>query len=290
MQQIIAQYIFYLKVERHYAHNTQQAYEKDLYQLLEFLQQLKITSWEQVAVEQLNQWLMRLRHKDISGRSIRRHLSSIRGFFTYLLNHNIIANNGALGIKAPKITQKLPKILDYEQIMLLLKPRSATGAELRDVAIIEVIYSCGLRVSELASLNVNAIDIKTGFLQVIGKGAKMRHTPLGEAAQKAISNYLKKMNIRQGALFLNNKGQRISVRAIQLMLKKRALEVGIKVSVYPHMLRHAAATHFLQSSHDLRSVQIFLGHESIKSTQIYTHLDFLELSKVYDNCHPRAKK
>jgi integrase/recombinase XerC len=174
--------------------------------------------------------------------------------------------------------------------MLLLKPRSATGAELRDVAIIEVIYSCGLRVSELASLNVNAIDIKTGFLQVIGKGAKMRHTPLGEAAQKAISNYLKKMNIRQGALFLNNKGQRISVRAIQLMLKKRALEVGIKVSVYPHMLRHAAATHFLQSSHDLRSVQIFLGHESIKSTQIYTHLDFLELSKVYDNCHPRAKK
>jgi integrase/recombinase XerC len=233
---------------------------------------------------------MRLRHKDISGRSIRRHLSSIRGFFTYLLNHNIIANNGALGIKAPKITQKLPKILDYEQIMLLLKPRSATGAELRDVAIIEVIYSCGLRVSELASLNVNAIDIKTGFLQVIGKGAKMRHTPLGEAAQKAISNYLKKMNIRQGALFLNNKGQRISVRAIQLMLKKRALEVGIKVSVYPHMLRHAAATHFLQSSHDLRSVQIFLGHESIKSTQIYTHLDFLELSKVYDNCHPRAKK
>ena len=137
---------------------------------------------------------------------------------------------------------------------------------------------------------MNDVDSEQGFLSVMGKGGKMRHTPLGESAQKAINHYLQKLGNSQKALFLNNRQLRISVRAVQEMVKKRALEVGIKINVHPHMLRHAAATHFLQSSHDLRSVQEFLGHESIKSTQVYTHLDFLELSKVYDQCHPRAKK
>ncbi len=233
-----------------------------------------------------------MRHHGISGRSIRRHLSSVRGFLAYLFTHKIISSNCALDLQSPKINQNLPKILDYEQIVILATPRSQLVKELRDVAIIEVIYSCGLRVSELVSLDINSIDNIQGFLQVMGKGSKMRNTPFGKPAQRAIANYLQKININQGqgALFLNNKQQRISVRSVQEMIKKRALEIGIKVGVYPHMLRHAAATHFLQSSHDLRSVQDFLGHESIKSTQVYTHLDFLELSKVYDKFHPRAKK
>ncbi len=290
MQKNIDNFISYLSIERNYALNTQRAYKEDLQQLVEFLQQQAIKNWAEVTIEHLNLLIMNLRSHGNNGRSIRRHLSSVRGFFTYLVNHNILLNNCALGLQSPKIDKALPKILDYNHIELLVKPRSQTTLELRDIAIIEVIYSCGLRVSELVGLNTNSIDLTEGFVEVIGKGSKMRHTPLGKAAQKAITSYLQKSGVTQDALFLNNKGQRIGVRAIELMIKKRAIEVGIKVSVHPHMLRHAAATHFLQSSHNLRAVQDFLGHKSIKSTQVYTHLDFLELSKVYDKCHPRAKK
>jgi len=286
----ITQFMLYLRIERHYALNTQQAYQRDLQQLLSFASQQGVNSWIDLTSEHLNLLVMKMRHANSSGRTIRRHLSSIRGFLAYLVNQSYLPSNCALGLQVPKINQTLPKTLDYDQLTLMLNPRSNSVSELRDVAIIEVIYSCGLRVSELVNLNMNDIDSEQGFLKIMGKGSKMRHTPLGESAQKAISRYLKKLDITQGALFLNNRQARISVRSIQEMIKKRALEVGIKISVHPHMLRHAAATHFLQSSHDLRSVQEFLGHESIKSTQVYTHLDFLELSKVYDQCHPRAKK
>jgi len=290
MRKSIEQFILYLQVERRYAKNTQQAYTRDLQKLLEFTRQQSVNSWDDLNSEHLNLLVMNMRHADSSGRTIRRHLSSIRGFLTYLVNQGVIAGNCALGLQTPKAAQNLPKTLDYGQLTLMLNLRSASTLELRDVAIVEVIYSCGLRVSELVALDVDSLDVNQGFLNVIGKGGKMRHTPLGGSAQKAIGRYLQKIGITQGALFVNNRQVRISARSIQIMIKKRALEVGIKIDVYPHMLRHAAATHFLQSSHDLRSVQAFLGHESIKSTQVYTHLDFLELSKVYDKCHPRAKK
>ena len=290
MKKQITQFLLYLRVERHYAINTQQAYQRDLQQLLSFANQQGINSWMDLSSDHLNLLVMKMRHANSSGRTIRRHLSSIRGFLAYLVNQSYLPSNCALGLQPPKVNQNLPKTLDYDQLTLMLSPRSNSLPELRDVAIIEVIYSCGLRVSELVSLDVNDIDAEQGFLKVMGKGGKMRHTPLGESAQKAIGHYLQKSGITQGALFLNNRQARISVRAIQEMIKKRALEVGIKINVHPHILRHAAATHFLQSSHDLRSVQAFLGHESIKSTQVYSHLDFLELSKVYDQCHPRAKK
>ena len=282
--------MLYLRVERHYALNTQHAYQRDLEQLLSFINQQGVNSWIDLTGEHLNLLVMKMRHANSSGRTIRRHLSSIRGFLTYLVNQRYLSSNCALGLQPPRLDQNLPKILDYGQLTLMLNPRFKSPSELRDVAIIEVIYSCGLRVSELVGLDVNDMDAEQGFLSVMGKGGKMRHTPLGKSAQRAIANYLQKTGVIQGALFLNNRHVRISVRAIQTMVKKRALEVGIKINVHPHMLRHAAATHFLQSSHDLRSVQEFLGHESIKSTQVYTHLDFLELSKVYDQCHPRAKK
>ncbi len=290
MQKQIDQFILYLSVERNYADNTQQAYARDLQQLLSFACQQKICSWPKLTSDHLNLLVMKMRHRNSSGRTIRRHLSSIRGFLTYLVSHHNLPSNCALGLQTPKVDQNLPKILNYDQLIQLLKPRSKSNSELRDVTIIEVIYSCGLRVSELVALDVGSLDTNQGFLSVMGKGGKMRHTPLGEPAQQAIERYLYKTGIHQGALFLNNRQDRISVRAVQTLIKKRALEVGIKINVHPHMLRHAAATHFLQSSHDLRSVQEFLGHESIKSTQVYTHLDFLELSKVYDKCHPRAKK
>jgi integrase/recombinase XerC len=284
----IIDFILYLKVERHYALNTQQAYERDLNQLLNFLKTQNINTWSALNEQLLNTFIMQLRHKNISARSIRRYLSSIKGLLTYLVNQDQLESNCAVQLRTPKIVQNLPSVLNYEQLLQLLKASSTSRFEYRDVAIIEVLYSCGLRVAELVGLNVSDVDLSEGFLKVVGKGGKTRHTPLGGSAQKAIIKYLE--THQASALFINKNGDRIGVRSIQNMIKKRALSAGIKVNVYPHMLRHAAATHFLQSSHDLRSTQEFLGHASIKSTQVYTHLDFLELSKVYDKCHPRAKK
>lgn len=290
MKKQIIEFILYLKVERAYADNTCKAYEQDLFKLFEYTKEQGIATWDQLDSENLNLYLMRLRHGSMNPRSIRRHLSSVRGFLSYLLSQGLVESNAALGLQTPKVDQTLPKTLDYEKIMQMLTLNSSSVNELRDVAILEVIYSCGLRVSELVGLDTKDIDHVQGFLKVMGKGAKMRHTPLGDSAKSAIDRYTKKANISQGALFLNKYGKRIGIRSVQAMVKKRALAVGIEVNVHPHMLRHAAATHFLQSSHDLRSVQEFLGHQSIKSTQVYTHLDFLELSKVYDKHHPRAKK
>ena len=288
MKKQIIDFILYLKVERNYALNTQQAYERDLNQLLDFLNTQQVSSWLSLNADTLNLFIMKLRHKNISPRSIRRYISSVRGLLAYLVNQGQLKHNCAAQLQTPKVAQTLPETLDYDQLLQLLKPQKATYFEHRDISIIEVIYSCGLRVSELVNLNVKDVDLSQGFLSVMGKGGKTRHTPLGSSAQKAIQKYL--IGHQSSPLFVNKNGERIGVRSVQNMIKKRALAAGIKVNVHPHMLRHAAATHFLQSSHDLRSTQEFLGHASIKSTQVYTHLDFLELSKVYDKCHPRAKK
>ncbi|MBE8189889.1 MAG: tyrosine recombinase XerC [Candidatus Thioglobus sp.] len=290
LDKAIDEFVKYLQIERQYALNTRRAYRADLQALLDFIAEKGVNRWEDLSKNHINLLVMNMRHSKINSKTIRRHLSAIRGFLKYLLERGVISSNFALDLKTPKTEQNLPKVLDYGQIELLLKRRSDGFLELRNITIIEVIYSCGLRVSELVGLDVADVDFSQGFLRVSGKGGKQRHTPLGKAAQAITRYYLQQANVQTGALFINKNRQRISVRTVQIMLKKRALEVGIKINVFPHMLRHAAATHFLQSSHDLRSVQDFLGHKSIKSTQIYTHLDFLELSKVYDKFHPRAKK
>jgi len=188
----IIEFILYLKVERNYALNTQQAYERDLNQLLAFLKVQNISSWSALDTQMLNVFIMQLRHKNISSRSIRRYLSSIKGFLTYLVNQNQLKQNCAIQLRTPKIKQTLPNTLHYEQLLQILKTTGNARFEDRDVAIIEVIYSCGLRVSELTSLNVSDVDLSQGFLSVMGKGSKIRHTPLGRSAQQAISQHLKK--------------------------------------------------------------------------------------------------
>ncbi len=289
--QQIELFIRHLRLEKNYAENTLSAYRRDLNKLLLFVETKNINQWANVDEKILNLFVMELRHKSISNRSIRRHLSSIRGFFSYLNNHGVIKENCANHITSPKLAHVLPKTLDFDDLKKMMQAKSNSLGELRDVAMIELIYSCALRVSELVGLDTNELDLNEGFVKVMGKGAKMRFIPVGKSAISAVNNYLAiKPQSDNGALFTNRDQKRISVRTVQSMIKKRANSVGIKVDVHPHMLRHAAATHFLQSSHDLRSVQEYLGHKSIKSTQVYTHLDFLELSKVYDDCHPRAKK
>ena len=287
----IEQYISYLRVERHYASNTISAYQRDLSNLFDFCLKNKISETSAIDSDILNLFVMELRHKAISSKSIRRYLSSIRGFLDYLVKEEILTENNAKKIKSPKISHSLPKTIDFDDLKRLLSVQSKSYQELRSITMIEIMYSCGLRVSELVKLNISDMDLSEGFVRVKGKGGKMRFSPIGSDAIKAIKLYLaKRPNADTEALFVNNNENRISSRTVQNTVKIRALEVGISVNIHPHMLRHAAATHFLQSSHDLRSVQEFLGHKSIKSTQVYTHLDFLELSKVYDKFHPRAKK
>lgn len=287
----IDQFSTYLEVEKLYAFNTISAYRRDLSKFMSFCLENSVNEWQDVEADTLNLFVMGLRHRGVSARSIRRYLSSIRGFFTFLVQQGILAENCVISIQTPKIDQVLPKIIDFDDLKRMMTLSSELYSELRAVVMIELMYSCGLRVSELVGIDINDLDLEEGFVRVKGKGGKTRFSPIGRSAIDAVEMYLsRRPNCENDALFVNQNNHRISPRSVQNIVKKRALEVGVTVNVHPHMLRHAAATHFLQSSHDLRTVQEFLGHKSIKSTQVYTHLDFLELSKVYDEFHPRAKK
>ena len=287
----IDQFSTYLEVEKLYAFNTISAYRRDLSKFMSFCLENSVNEWQDVEADTLNLFVMGLRHRGVSARSIRRYLSSIRGFFTFLVQQGILAENCVTSIQTPKIDQVLPKIIDFDDVKRMTTLSSELYPELRAVVMIELMYSCGLRVSELVGIDINDLDLEEGFVRVKGKGGKTRFSPIGRSAIDAVEMYLsRRPNCENDALFVNQNNHRISPRSVQNIVKKRALEVGVTVNVHPHMLRHAAATHFLQSSHDLRTVQEFLGHKSIKSTQVYTHLDFLELSKVYDEFHPRAKK
>lgn len=276
----IKQFVLFLKNQRHYSIHTQNAYQRDLQKLNLFLLDEGI-SLDKLSSEALNLFVMKLHHQGISPRSINRSICAIRGFFKFLQQ-----NLGRARI--PKIHKNLPKVLSYEQFKLIAKPHSSDWQELRDVAMIELLYSCALRVSELVGLNINNLDAE--FLTVLGKGGKTRSVPIGAQSYQALMRYLQQSSHQNKAVFVNRQYTRLSPRWVQMMLKRRSLEAGIQFDVYPHMLRHASASHFLQSSHDLRTVQDYLGHKSISSTQVYTHLDFQALAKVYDNCHPRAKK
>ena len=287
----ISEFVTYLSVEKNYALNTISSYEKDLLKFLSFLMNKNINNWTQVDADSVNIFVMGLRHGDISGKSIRRYLSSIRVFYHYLIENDLASINPALSIQTPKIDRTLPKTIDFDDLTRMMMLKTDHFKELRTVLMIELLYSCGLRVSELVAINLSDFDLTEGFVKVMGKGGKARFSPIGSSAVKVLEKYiLQRPHCDSTALFLNQKNLRINPRSVQNIVKNRALEVGISINVHPHMLRHAAATHFLQSSHDLRAVQEFLGHKSIKSTQVYTHLDFLELSKVYDEFHPRAKK
>ena len=284
-------FVEYLNVEKNYALNTISSYKRDLLKFVSFLNNRDITNWVSIDSDAINIFVMELRHRSISAKSLKRYLSSIRVFFNYLIENNIIQKNPALSVQTPKVERVLPKTIDFDDLRRMMSINTSSFKELRSVLMIELLYSCGLRVSELVGINLADFDLSEGFVKVMGKGGKARFSPIGEATIDVLKRYLEmRPNCSSDALFINQKNIRISTRTVQNVVKNRALQVGVSINVHPHMLRHAAATHFLQSSHDLRTVQEFLGHKSIKSTQIYTHLDFLELSKVYDEFHPRAKK
>ena len=287
----IEDFVGHLSIEKNYALNTISSYKRDLLKFSSFLSKKEVLDFKMIDPDVLNIFVMELRHTNTSGKSIKRYLSSIRVFFNFLIEVGEVQTNPALLIKTPKVERDLPKTIDFDDLKKMMTINSTQYKELRAVLMIELLYSCALRVSELVRINFEDIDMDEGFVKVMGKGGKARFSPMGQTTIDVLKRYIKQRpNCATNALFINQNNTRISTRTVQNVVKKRALQVGISINVHPHMLRHAAATHFLQSSHDLRTVQEFLGHKSIKSTQVYTHLDFLELSKVYDEFHPRAKK
>jgi integrase/recombinase XerC len=231
----------------------------------------------------------------LSGRSVRRELSAVRGLYAYLIREKVLFVNPALGVGAPKSAKRLPSVLDVDQTGRLMEIEGEDPLAFRDKAILELFYSSGLRLSELSRLNVVDIDWNDRSVAVVGKGSKVRLVPVGRMAMKALNDWLLARQTLlksedEVALFVGMSGRRLGERAIQLRIDLRSKEQGLDQHVHPHMLRHSFASHLLESSGDLRAVQELLGHADISTTQIYTHLDFQHLVSVYERAHPRSKK
>lgn len=294
-ESLTAKYLDFLRVERRLSLLTCQHYARDLSQLVQLSGQLSLIELQN---SHIRRFAASLHSKGLGGKSIARLLSCWRGFFNFLIQQHGYAQNPVLGLKAPKSAQTLPHALSIEQTIKLVDIRENDVLSVRDHAILELFYSSGLRLSELVNLNINALDFVAGTVTVTGKGNKTRIVPLGQFAINAIQQWLSmrpKMlclgdNPQDKPVFVGKQGKRLSPRNIQYRIKQWAIKQGIHTSVHPHMLRHSFASHVLQSSGDLRAVQEMLGHVNISTTQVYTHLDFQHLNKVYDAAHPRAKK
>ena len=288
----IKEYIIYISQVKNLSDNTSKSYQRDLNKLNSFLENLKIDDYSDVSMDICSAWIGDLFSQNNNPRSIQRHLSSAKGFFRFLKKNNLIASSPFELVTAPKSASNLPEVLTPEDVEQLLNFKPNSLIEIRDLAIVELMYSSGLRVSEAVNINVGDFEEDMTFLRVLGKGSKTRLVPIGRFAISAINNWLierDKIVSRSDALFLNSKGTRLTVRSVQLRLKKMALKQGLP-PIHPHMLRHSFATHMLESSGDLRTIQELLGHSSLSTTQIYTKLDYQHLAKIYDQAHPRAKK
>ena len=274
---------------------TNQAYTRDVTALLGFCRDRGLTAWPQVEERHIREFIATQHRQGKSGRSLQRSLSGVRGFFRYLVVNGRIDANPALSVRAPKSPRKLPRTLDVDQTAHLMAVPGEGLLALRDKAMWELLYSCGLRVSELAGLDLEHLDLTDAEVRVTGKGNKQRIVPIGRCAVAALHDWLRERaepmpGKHPRALFLSRRGGRLSVRAMQKRLAQWALKQGIDMHVHPHMLRHSFASHLLESSGDLRAVQELLGHANITTTQVYTHLDFQHLAAVYDQAHPRAKQ
>ncbi len=293
----VAAFIDHLRYEKQLSPHTLTAYQHDLGRLMHQAQVIGILRWDSITELQLKQWLGLWHGAGLSSRSLQRQISVMRRFYQYLLARGEVSNNPAQLLRAPKMQRTLPVTLDADQVNHLLDDHQGQAdhdpLKCRDLAILELFYSSGLRLAELAALDVNSFSDTQ--VRVLGKGSKERLVPVGRQARQAIERWLlvRGLLVNQhsgNALFLSKLGRRISTRQIQKRVKEFARTAGTHVGVHPHMLRHSFASHLLESSGDLRAVQELLGHSDIATTQIYTHLDFQHLSAVYDKAHPRAKK
>jgi integrase/recombinase XerC len=287
----LERYLSHLRTERRLAANTLAAYSRDGALLLALAAERPIGA---LGSQDIRRFIATLHSKGQSPRSLARILSSWRGLFDWLARRKEAGANSCAGVRAPKAARKLPEVLSPDDAVRLVSIEDTSTWGIRDRALFELAYSSGLRVSELTSLDIGAIDMGTGEARVTGKGAKTRIVPVGEHALKAIAHWIalrsRVEDVDAKALFVGRSGRRMLAREVQRRIKRWAALAGLDVDVHPHMLRHSFASHVLQSSGDLRAVQEMLGHSSIASTQVYTHLDFQHLAKVYDAAHPRARR
>jgi integrase/recombinase XerC len=285
----------YLLTEKRASTETIKNYRRDIKKLIDYCAQNNVSLTHAVDAFHIRQCMGQLHQHSLSPRSLQRWLSATRSFFNLLIKKRLLKSNPCEGIKAPKASKPLPKTLDADQIGQLLKTVSDSFSDCRDNAMVELLYSSGLRLSELTGLNLQDIDWSDGTIVVTGKGNKSRQLPVGRFARQALKKWLPwrekhVKNLHESAVFISAKGQRLGQRSVQLRLKALSVTQNMDQSVNPHMLRHSFASHLLESSGDLRAVQELLGHANITTTQVYTHLDFQHLAKVYDQAHPRAQK
>ena len=290
----IERFLRHLQEERALSVRTAEAYRRDLTGLERFCADRGIVGWERVDGEHVRGFAAWRHRQGANGRSVQRALSAIRGFYRYLLREGAAGCNPAVGIAAPKTAHRLPEVLDTDQVARLLAQRAEGALAVRDRAILELFYSSGLRLSELVDLDLDRLDLAEGEVRVTGKGRKERLVPVGRHAREALARWLA---VRPGlappeetAVFVGRRGRRLTPRAVQRAVTRRGLAQGLGGALHPHMLRHSFASHLLESSGDLRAVQELLGHADIRTTQVYTHLDFQHLARVYDQAHPRARR
>lgn len=283
----------FLRIEKQASPHTLSNYQRQLATVCEMFVHAGILNWDEVTGDSVRWMLVQSNKQGLSARSIGLRLVVLRQWFAYLVRQKQISMNPAVGIKAPKVGKHLPKNIDAEQIGRLLDVETDEPLELRDLAMMELMYSSGLRLSELQGLDLGCVDLNGGEVRVLGKGNKARIVPVGAKAVAALNRWLavrERFKPKDGALFLNKRGGRLSHRAIQLALQAWGKRQGLETHLHPHKLRHSFATHMLEASGDLRAVQELLGHSSLSTTQIYTHLDFRHLAEVYDAAHPRARR
>lgn len=296
----LKEFLDYLKVEKNRSENTIRSYQTDLELLLEFLTNKGISNLDNSNGDVIKEWVIDLKKKNISNTTIARRISSVKMFFGFLVKKNYIKTNPTLKLITPKLSKVLPNVLGQKQAEQLLTQAADFEIEeetqeirIRDYAILEVLYSTGIRVSELVGLNLDDINFNNLTMKVLGKGRKERFVPFGIPAKDAIDKYLdesrnKFMNKKTEALFLGQRGNRLNVRQVRRILNKAMHQIENGKEISPHDLRHSAATHMLEAGADLRIVQELLGHSSLATTQKYTHVTIERLREVFANAHPRA--
>lgn len=293
MQSQLEAWLLELRAGRQLSAHSLEAAQRDLAQVMQFCHDQDIDGWSRLQPADVRQWLASLRRKNYAPASMARMLSSLRSFFRYLQRQGLVNNNPAQGIRAPRGEKRLPRTLDVDRAGQLLDQLPAdTVPEVRDWAMLELLYSSGLRLSELTGLDLPDLDLAAGQVRVLGKGGKQRDLPVGSKARAALQDWLavrSQLAKDTPALFVGERGARIHPSVVRQRLRQAGqLELG--QHLHPHMLRHSFASHLLESSQDLRAVQELLGHANISTTQIYTHLDFQHLAQVYDRAHPRARR
>jgi len=289
----IGKFVHHLKYERRLSELTCKHYRRDLEALLKYCDDNNVSAWRDLDSEHVRGWSAACFRRGLSPRSIQRQLSAGRTFFRYLLREKHVKTNPVVSVSAPKAGKRLPGNLDVDRMARLLDIPGDSAIANRDRAILELLYSSGLRLAELTDLDCGDVDHQDATVHVTGKGNKDRIVPVGKHALAALTKWHKSRGEfappHEKALFVSNRGTRISRRSVQARVVHWARQQGIDTNVSPHLFRHSFATHLLESSHDLRGVQELLGHANIATTQVYTHLDFQHLAQIYDKTHPRAR-